>query len=824
MSIKKAVTFEYELERSRGVDLISVIHADDCRTELIELVITQRGERLDMTGRQITARFAEKNENVLIADNVACTVSESGNILVPYDNAVFTARKGDLSVEISIKDGNDILTLPYPLWIRVNGSILDNAQIDDRTRGTIWECFQQTDAAMEKLSDTTVKNRAEVLGGVIAPEMERGYISSANGGEYRSDNRYIRTCEGFDMWLNPGAIIALTDYSDARLTVKYKLPDGTFKVSDELNDDFTVKDYGFYRFLVSKAPVGGALPQLTDTDAEALKALVRVTNPAVYSNTEASAPAPLILGRGNSDATYVDFTAGNGAVTMTIPGNSGIVTTNGIINLGNNRLTVNCVQNGYERVKVIYDKNSGTVKAVPHTDNAFSYILIAAVSCYLDPSLPYYKVPAEVHINAPYRINNRCMGLPFSEVLAPVAVGYDPGAKRNYVSVDTINKKIIFPKGTLIFAGETGGFINLNDGAQYVLDYSSIPLGSGTYYGVMKLYFNINSKQLLIAPRNSIMYGCYPLVAVVHVPQSTSDKTKPSISINAPAVIDHLPNGFDDQLRVKNPLIGQISHRGYNYEAPENTLPAFKLARKMGFTAVETDIQRTADGKYICFHDGAISNRVAQNTGNLSIPVDIASISLEQAKEYDVGKIRETVSSEYQGTKIPTLEEALTLCRSIGLKMYIELKEETLFTGVSETNRQIYVNEIVKIVKTCGMIDHVFWLSLSPELLKNVTTVCPSATLLYVAEAVDTRVLEQAVALKRSANKVVLNVNIANCQKATSNIERITELCANNDIGMCAWFANGDGASYIANAHPYVSAFICNQLLAGNTLYDNAFE
>lgn len=213
-----------------------------------------------------------------------------------------------------------------------------------------------------------------------------------------------------------------------------------------------------------------------------------------------------------------------------------------------------------------------------------------------------------------------------------------------------------------------------------------------------------------------------------------------------------------------------------------------------------------------------------QNTGDLQVPVDIASISLDQAKKYDVGKVRETASSEYQGTQIPTLAEALTLCRSIGLKMYIELKEETLFTGVSVTNRQNYVNEIVTIVKTCGMIDKVVWLSLSHELLEDVAAVCPDASLMYAVEVVNTNAMTQAVALKNGTNEVILNVNIENCQKTTGNIDRITELCANNDIRMCAWFASNDESSRIVNAHPYVSAFICNQLLAGNILYDNSME
>ena len=69
----------------------------------------------------------------------------------------------------------------------------------------------------------------------------------------------------------------------------------------------------------------------------------------------------------------------------------------------------------------------------------------------------------------------------------------------------------------------------------------------------------------------------------------------------------------------------------------------------------------------------------------------------------------------------------------------------------------------------------------------------------------------------------MLSVNAANCQNNTANIENYVAICASNGIQMGAWFASTDGnGNLILTAHPYVSGFMCNSLLPGNVLYDNA--
>jgi glycerophosphoryl diester phosphodiesterase len=50
-----------------------------------------------------------------------------------------------------------------------------------------------------------------------------------------------------------------------------------------------------------------------------------------------------------------------------------------------------------------------------------------------------------------------------------------------------------------------------------------------------------------------------------------------------------------------------ISHRGLTEAAPENTLAAFDAAVVAGFTAVETDLRLTRDGRIVLAHDPDLS-------------------------------------------------------------------------------------------------------------------------------------------------------------------------------------------------------------------------
>ncbi|EPM99942.1 glycerophosphodiester phosphodiesterase, partial [Pseudomonas syringae pv. actinidiae ICMP 18804] len=47
-------------------------------------------------------------------------------------------------------------------------------------------------------------------------------------------------------------------------------------------------------------------------------------------------------------------------------------------------------------------------------------------------------------------------------------------------------------------------------------------------------------------------------------------------------------------------------HRGASFDAPEETIPAYTLARDLGADYLEMDIQRTKDGVLIALHDDVL--------------------------------------------------------------------------------------------------------------------------------------------------------------------------------------------------------------------------
>ena len=165
MSIKQPVACEADLAYPAESRLISVSHTDDINTEVIELTVKQDGLEVDLTGKTVTARYAAHSApTVLINDNVSCEVNQSGHILVPFDNTVLSGYSGEIDIEISISDGSGVLTLPYPLWVRVRGSILESAVISERTRGIVAELLESVREELARVDGyTTPEEVFEIL-------------------------------------------------------------------------------------------------------------------------------------------------------------------------------------------------------------------------------------------------------------------------------------------------------------------------------------------------------------------------------------------------------------------------------------------------------------------------------------------------------------------------------------------------------------------------------------------------------------------------------------------------------------------------------------
>ena len=108
-----------------------------------------------------------------------------------------------------------------------------------------------------------------------------------------------------------------------------------------------------------------------------------------------------------------------------------------------------------------------------------------------------------------------------------------------------------------------------------------------------------------------------------------------------------------------------VAHRGASYDAPENTLAAFRLAWEQGADAIEGDFYLTADGQIVCIHDKT-TKRVAPGQPELTV----AKSTLQELRQLDVGRWK---ADKFAEERIPTLKEVLAIVPR-QKRIFVEIK------------------------------------------------------------------------------------------------------------------------------------------------------
>lgn len=240
-----------------------------------------------------------------------------------------------------------------------------------------------------------------------------------------------------------------------------------------------------------------------------------------------------------------------------------------------------------------------------------------------------------------------------------------------------------------------------------------------------------------------------------------------------------------------------VNHRGYSVIAPENTLPAYILSKKMGFKYVETDISFTSDGVAVLLHDSTI-DRTSNGTGS------IASMTYAQVLQYDFGSWK---SSAYAGTKIPTLNEFLALCKAIMLHPYLELK----------AGNKSQILQVVDAVSKNGMNGKVSYISYSSNYLGYVKAADPYARLGYLRDSPSTDDISICQGLKVETNEVFYSTGSSGSVNST-----IVSAFSAADIPIEVWTV--DSETSILRLNPYVTGVTSNSLIAGKVLYDSVMN
>ncbi len=160
-----------------------------------------------------------------------------------------------------------------------------------------------------------------------------------------------------------------------------------------------------------------------------------------------------------------------------------------------------------------------------------------------------------------------------------------------------------------------------------------------------------------------------------------------------------------------------IAHRGESKDAPENTLPAYKLAVERGF-GFECDLYLSKDGRVFTFHDPDLK----RTTGGAN-KSKCADVTWEDTlSKLDVGSWGKWKDSQYAGTRPALLEDVLALAKN-GRRIYLEIKSGP---------------EIVPVIKAIissqgnATPDNVLFISFNQSVCKAVKDVLPEYTVYWL--------------------------------------------------------------------------------------------
>ncbi|HEX5106692.1 MAG TPA: glycerophosphodiester phosphodiesterase [Pirellulaceae bacterium] len=150
-----------------------------------------------------------------------------------------------------------------------------------------------------------------------------------------------------------------------------------------------------------------------------------------------------------------------------------------------------------------------------------------------------------------------------------------------------------------------------------------------------------------------------------------------------------------------------MAHRGSSKAAPENTLAAFRRAVEDGADWIELDVQETADGEIVVFHDNDFMKLAGRD-------LRIWEAALADVQDIDIGS---SFDPEFKDQRVPTLGEVLDECQG-KIRVNIELK----YYGHDQQLEQ----RVADIVEAHEMSSDVILMSLKMDGVKKMKSIRPN--------------------------------------------------------------------------------------------------
>jgi glycerophosphoryl diester phosphodiesterase len=138
------------------------------------------------------------------------------------------------------------------------------------------------------------------------------------------------------------------------------------------------------------------------------------------------------------------------------------------------------------------------------------------------------------------------------------------------------------------------------------------------------------------------------------------------------------------------PEKGLCAHRGAMETHPENTIPAFKEAIRLGTQMIEFDLRMTRDSVLVLMHDETV-DRTTDGTGK------VQDLTFAEIRRLDAGVFK---GAQFKGTSIPTFEEALAVMpRNVWLNCHLKGGSEA---GLAASKIIKKANRLHQAFLACG--------------------------------------------------------------------------------------------------------------------------
>lgn len=171
--------------------------------------------------------------------------------------------------------------------------------------------------------------------------------------------------------------------------------------------------------------------------------------------------------------------------------------------------------------------------------------------------------------------------------------------------------------------------------------------------------------------------------------------------------------------KIEKKNVKMIAHRGLSSIETENTNSAFVAAGNRSYFGIETDVHKTADGRFVIFHDDC-TERVA-----------LDCLVIEDTSYQTLTRLQLTDIDGMLGRRdlvIPDLADYINICKKYEKACVLELKNA--FDPED-------IKKIVDIIRNLDYLEHVIFISFALVNLQVLRSMLPRQRIQYLINEFD---------------------------------------------------------------------------------------